>query len=53
MVCIAQGATPYIMLFVEGFDMTTVEGIMLVLETQGKTLYFKEERLTTEWDGKE
>ena len=50
---IAQGATPYLMLLVEGYDMTAADGIMLVLETQDKTLYFDKERVTTEWDGKE
>lgn len=50
---IAQGATPYLMLLVEGFDMTAAEGIMMVLKTQDKALYFDGERVTTEWDGKE
>lgn len=50
---IAQGATPYLMLLVEGFDMTAADGIMLTLKTQDKTLFFSGERVTTEWDGTE
>ena len=50
---IAQGATPYIMLFVECFDLTSAEGIILVLKTQEKTLLFNKERLTVTEDGNE
>ncbi len=50
---IAQGATPYVMLFVEGYDLRDAEGIMLVIKTQEKALFFDRERVTVTGDGNE
>ena len=50
---IAQGASPYIMVSVEGYDLTTAHGIMLAIETQQKTLLFNQNRVTVTGDGSE
>lgn len=47
---IAQGATPYLMITIEGYDLTDAAAIMVTLRASGVNLNLDQERVTAAAD---